>query len=278
MEGGVFHLVWEKQGKGLVARLPGDPRFVANDSTPARLRKALRKLAISLYGDHEPLFDFWPFLPDEAKQLDSFEPDWVILQSYGTVEATTRSGGALTEPGCVRCGESLGERRRVKLLVMDRPGVNDCITLVTDDATRCAFSREFLSLLTPEEQRHLQGREVEFVSRTKRRFFELMAKRLVPFTASRLHGSRWEQCPDCRRSRLETELKHTDCISRSQLPIGVSLFLAGTPRVTVLCMKGERWVEIRRDRTKVRNIFALPVQVIRSDWDKTPSGPWHEHD
>ncbi len=272
MEGGVFHLVWERQGKGLVARLPGDARFVATDSTPARLRNALRQLAVKLYGDHEPLFDFWPLLPDEAKQLDSLEPDWVILQPYGTAEATTRSGGALTESGCVRCGESLGGRRRAKLLVTDRPSNQDGITLVTDDATRVAFSREFLSLLTAEEQRRLQGREVELANRTKRRFFELVSKRLVPFTASRLHGSRWEQCPDCGRSRLETELKNTDCISRSQLPIGVSLFLAGTPRATVLCMKGARWAEIRRTRSKVRNIFALPVQIILSEKGNNSEG------
>lgn len=275
MEGREYFCGWVYEGDNYRCWVHSNPRVAGKGATINQAREALSKAVMRHYGDGEPIFEFQPPLPTSALAGTESKPKWVALICRESVNGWIGDGrGLVFDRGfCSECGLARGQRTDAPLKVEEIPGgVHglDVFCASRNNAMCCGFSRQayseaFLGLLSPGELALFDWREIVPHRRSRRRFKELIERRVVPYVTKQGVNCWTWGCDKCGGqagifdSPEYLHLPHF--ISATSIPEGAVALTAGFSDSVYLCLPEQRWRELAR-KPECKGVMGMPVVVL----------------
>lgn len=191
MEANTYEIQWRKEGEQFIGALSEPHQITLNASSLEELEEGFQEILIEKFGDGEAVIQWFPPMGNEKEDTLS------IYYSLGWNESVCPVGP--TEKyylnTCMDCGFVLGRKIEIPLLIEDK--LSDDIIAI--EATRYGWSgiliSEAFSELLELPKKWLQP--VQFTSKRRKAFFELIVPRTIPFVSfSDIKLQGW-RCPKC---------------------------------------------------------------------------------
>jgi hypothetical protein len=256
-KGDVYYCCWHKNDEGdYIAWEKQHPSLRVQGKTPHEMMRLLGNVVGEYHDDHEAATDLDPPYSSTRGNDGLFTDGMVQIQwaKRFSIEPTADTAFALGR--CKRCGRGRGPRTSISL-----------IADIYDDDADGAFSspsnapppqnmpghlmivsEAFLRLLTDVERAQFEARPVEWSSKRRLSFFELVPKTIVPSVAIKGREVDGWRCDVCGQRCFShgTELGWgVDVISRLDLPsTQPSCFFVGDATDFGFCMSRERWIQL----------------------------------
>jgi hypothetical protein len=288
-EGRVYLCSYEKTGKAIRLWVKSRPKVQGRGKTYEEAEEKLLDNICMHYNDGEAVLEFDPPLPESPQVVRFLNPAIVSVTGnttpdfYGPLgsDFTKRPGrhwepplGELYSGGiCRKCKNAFGDRTSVPLEIS--------VFESGYEGAFCGdiqiFSERFLALLKPREKRGLEFRPVHRRERSRRQFFELIAKPSIPYVAVKgLKFAGW-QCGTCGVRSFGFYgwgFELNEFVAKMDLPSPLpTCFTIGTGNDLDLCFTRKRWQELAR-QPGARGIVSAPIGVVEeSECIRNPKLP-----
>jgi hypothetical protein len=247
-EGRVYLCSWEQTGKAFRLWVKSRPKVQGRGRSYEKAEEALLDKICMHFDDGEAVLEFDRPLPVSDRVARFLNPSLVTVcgntcpDEYGPIEQLY-SGGI-----CRECGAAIGERTSVPLQVSALKSGYEGGFVIDRFADIVFFSERFLGLLRPREKRGLELRPIVRAGRSRKQFFELIAKPPVPHVFVKGLGMDGSQCGTCGRrefSQYESDFPIHDFVAKRDLPKPLpTCFAIGSIHRVELCLTEERWQEL----------------------------------
>jgi len=277
-EGRVYLCDWTLDENGYKFWVRKRPHVQAVAASLEEAQEALFDSVCLQLGDGEPVFQFDPPLPSDARAARYLSPRIFRIVGNISPDHCTPIEELYSGGSCAECGEAVGPRNSQKLWVdyleSGFEGGFAHVNIVF-------YSESFLSLFRQEEIAGMEFRPIQRrQKRGRKRFYELIAHPDVTFVgAPGLEPKGW-QCSSCGYRQIGYEedwLPFFDFVCREDLPIPArSCFTVGDGRYCQLAMSQQRWREIA-ERPATKGLVASPIGVLSGqECIRSPSLPLYK--
>ena len=298
-EGRVYLCSWEQTGKSFRLWIKSRPKVQGRGGSYDEAEEALLDKICMHFGDGEAVLEYDRPLPESAQVARFLNPAIVNLtgntspDKYGLLEEVyvrrELSRGRVGKGGpyameelysggiCRECGTAIGERNSVPLQVDVLESGYEGAHLIHRHGEIHIFSERFLDLLKPREKKGLELRPVHRLERSRKQFFELIAKPAIPFVFVKglpMDGSRCGTCGRREFSLYESDFPIHDFVAKTDLPTPLpTCFTVGSDNDVRLCLTQERWLELAR-KPGARGLVGREIGVVEeSECDRNPKLP-----
>lgn len=180
MENLVYQCSWKRIKGGFRLLLKNEPHLAVEAKTFEEAEDDLHGLVCGEFGDGESVFEFDPPPPVAIKTKAYFEPAMFVFNANDSVRIAERQEGLYSNGHCNCCGAGLG-RRTKKIRVLASVPKYDVSFIRGALPHDHLFSRKVVSFLCRAGLPRTAFQKVAFSVKTKREFFELVAKPQVIF-------------------------------------------------------------------------------------------------
>jgi len=263
MEGQVYLCSWKKVGSLIKVWVKNKPKLQVTGSSFGIADGELADQILCAFGDGENVREYVtpPKTLSKAGRLDLD-----IVQINGNSHLPIESDPAMLFSGgmCKKCGSLLGKRSDVPLTL--RCSSAGYETGFVWQKPFEFFSESFLKLLKPKERSAFDWRPVHFKKRSRKAFYEIRPRTIVPLVA--VKGMKFSaiRCKSCKTLRglhcFSQDTPIYKYISASDLSKPVpSCFVIGLPASFNLCFTRKRWLELV-GKPGTKGLVSTPIGVV----------------
>jgi hypothetical protein len=275
-KGDVYYCCWKRNQDGdYVGWERKHPSLRAEAMTQREMVELLGDIVGEYHDDHEAALQFEPPLSEKNGKEKYFVDDLVEVVWNAMFSFTLSAETAFKLGRCKRCGRGLGSRTPRPLVVDSLgQGIDGAFSSASNSPPPAQMpghliivSEAFLHVTTKNERATFEARPIEWRSKRRTKFFEIIPKTFIPRVGIKGHevnGWRCELCGQQQYSVCGTLEYGVKVVCRSDLPSPPpTFFFVGDPISYGLCTSRRRW-ELLRSKS-VRKLMNWRLAVVDED-------------